>query len=481
MNPVEVLETAKATNPLKDLLKFGQSVWLDYIRRSLISSGELKRLIDEDNLGGVTSNPAIFEKAITGSTDYTDALTELQKRKDLDAMGVYEILAIKDIQDAADTLRTVYDRTKMRDGYVSLEVSPFLAKDTQGTIKDARRLWKAVNRPNLMVKIPATVEGIPAIQQCIGEGININVTLLFAQDMYEKVAQGYIAGLKTYAASGGDPSHVASVASFFISRIDSMVDSILKARLKASSDPKEQALLKSLMGKVAIANAKLTYQRYKEIYAGGEWAELAKKNAQTQRLLWASTSTKDPSYSDVMYVEELIGPDTVDTIPPATFDAFRDHGKPKASLEADLDAAQDTMETLDKVGVSMKKVTDDLVTQAVKLFAEPFDKLLNTVDAKCKYAGKAEVDPQTHSLPAEINAQFQEATEEWKMAGKVRRLWARDASLWTGSDEGNWLGWLGITEDQIANQKHEGQQQQYRDENHSDNNRCILVIQINTC
>jgi transaldolase/glucose-6-phosphate isomerase len=444
----------KTMNPIRELSKYGQSPWLDYIRRSLISSGELKRLIDEDGLGGVTSNPAIFEKAITGSTDYTDALLELQKRKDLDAMGVYEILAIKDIQDAADTLRVVYDRTRKRDGYVSLEVSPFLAKDTQGTIKDARRLWKAVNRPNLMVKIPATLEGIPAIQQCISEGININVTLLFAQEMYEKVAQGYIAGLKTYVASGGDPSHVASVASFFISRIDSMVDSILKAKIKASSDPKEQALLKSLMGKVAIANAKLTYQRYKEIYAGPEWADLAKKQAQTQRLLWASTSTKDPSYSDVMYVEELIGPDTVDTIPPATFDAFREHGKPKASLEADLDDAQDTMETLDKVGVSMKKVTDDLVTQAVKLFAEPFDKLLNTVDAKCKHTSQAVVDPQTFTLPAELNGQFQEALEEWKMAGKVRRLWARDASLWTGSDEGNWLGWLGITEDQLANQQH---------------------------
>jgi transaldolase/glucose-6-phosphate isomerase len=444
----------KTMNPIRGLSKYGQSVWLDYIRRSLISSGELKRLIDDDGLGGVTSNPAIFEKAITGSTDYTDALIELQKRKDLDAMALYEILAIKDIQDAADTLRGVYDRTNKRDGYVSLEVSPFLAKDTQGTIKDARRLWKAVNRPNLMVKIPATVECIPAIQQCISEGININVTLLFAQEMYEKVAQAYMAGLKTYAASGGDVQHVASVASFFISRIDSMVDSILKAKIKSAADPKEQALLKSLAGKVAIANAKLTYQRYKEIYAGPDWTELAKKKAQTQRLLWASTSTKDPNYSDVMYVEELIGPDTVDTIPPATFDAFRDHGKPKASLEADVDAAHDTMETLEKVGISMKKVTDDLVTQAVKLFAEPFDKLLNTVDAKSKYVAEAEVDPQTYSLPAELNAQFQAAIEDWKMTGKVRRLWARDASLWTGSDEGSWLGWLGVTEDQLAHQQH---------------------------
>ncbi|HXA64571.1 MAG TPA: bifunctional transaldolase/phosoglucose isomerase [Bryobacteraceae bacterium] len=446
--------TTKTVNPLRELAKYGQSVWLDYIRRNLITSGELKRLIDDDGLGGVTSNPAIFEKAITGSTDYADALLELQKRKDLDAMGIYEILAIKDIQDAADALRVVYDRTKKRDGYVSLEVSPFLARDTQGTIKDARRLWKAVNRPNLLVKIPATAEGIPAIQQCISEGININVTLLFAQEMYEKVAHAYIAGVKTYVAGGGDSSHVASVASFFISRIDSMVDAIVKARLKSTSDPKEQALLRSLLGKVAIANGKLTYQRYKEIFAEAEWNELAKKGGQTQRVLWASTSTKDPSYPDVLYIEELIGPETVNTIPPQTLEAFRDHGKPKASLEADIDAAHDTMDTLEKVGISMKKVTDDLVTQAVKLFAEPFDKLLNTVDAKCKYASQAEVDAQTYTLPDPINQQLTEAIDDWKMAGKVRRLWARDASLWTGTDESNWMGWLGITEDQLAHKQH---------------------------
>jgi transaldolase/glucose-6-phosphate isomerase len=440
-------------NPLKELAKYGQSAWLDYIRRSLISSGELKRLIDEDNLGGVTSNPAIFEKAITGSTDYTDALLELQKEKGLNAMEIYERIAIKDIQDAADTLRPVYDRTSRRDGYVSLEVSPFLAKDTEGTIREARRLWAAVNRPNLMVKIPATLEGIPAIQQMISEGVNINVTLLFAQEMYEKVARAYIAGLGAWAATGGDVGRVASVASFFISRIDSMVDSLLKARLKTSTDPKERALLRSLMGKVAIANAKLTYQGYKQIFSGPGWAPLAKKGAQTQRVLWASTSTKDPSYSDVLYVDELIGPDTVNTIPPQTFDAFRDHGRPKASLEADLDAAHDVMDTLEAVGISMRQVTDDLVTQAVKLFAEPFDKLLSSVDARCKFVSPSEVDPQTYTLPAAIESQLQSAIEDVKMTGKVRRLWARDASLWTGSDEGAWLGWLGITEDQLAHRE----------------------------
>src|SRR5580700_10819715 len=454
MATITTTTSTSTTNPLRELSKFGQSAWLDYIRRSLITGGELKRLVDEDGLGGVTSNPAIFEKAITGSTDYADALAELQKRKDLDAMGIYEVIAIKDIQDAADILRPVYDRTKMRDGYVSLEVSPFLARDTAGTIRDARRLWKAVNRPNLLVKVPATLEGIPAIQQLISEGININVTLLFAQQMYEKVALAYIAGLKKYVAGGGDPSHVASVASFFISRIDSMVDAIVKAKLKSSTDPQEQALLKSLQGKVAIANGKLTYQRYKEIFSGADWSALAKKGAQTQRVLWASTSTKDPTYSDVLYVEELIGPDTVNTMPPQTLEAFRDHGKPKASLEAGLDAAKQTMDTLEAVGISMKKVTDDLVTQAVKLFAEPFDKLLNAVDAKCKFVAQAEVDAQTCTLPENIGAQLAGATDDWKMAGKVRRLWARDATLWTGSDESNWLGWLGITEDQLAHKRH---------------------------
>src|SRR5579863_7120159 len=451
--PTVTTVKSETMNPLIELTKYGQSVWLDYMRRHLISSGELSKLVEEDGLGGVTSNPAIFEKAITGSTDYSEALFELQKDKGLDAMAIYEHLAIKDIQDAADVLRPVYDRTQRRDGYVSLEVSPFLAKDTEGTIKDARRLWKAVNRPNLMVKIPATVEGLPAIEQALSEGININVTLLFAQERYEQVAHAYIAGVQKWAASGGDVGRLASVASFFVSRIDSMVDAMVKTRLQSSTDEKERAALRSLLGKVAIANARLTYQLYKKIFSGPEWEKLAKQGAQTQRVLWASTSTKDPSYSDVLYVEELIGPDTVNTIPPATFDAFRDHGKPRASLESGLDAAQKVMDTLEAVGISMKQVTDDLVTQAVKLFAEPFDKLLNSVDAKCKLVSTKDVDPQTYTLPADLQSQVQAATEEWNMAGKVRRLWARDASLWSGTDEGSWLGWLGITEDELAHRE----------------------------
>jgi transaldolase/glucose-6-phosphate isomerase len=455
MSTSTLVQSSSATaNPLKQLGQYGQSVWLDYIRRSLITSGELQRLIEEDGLGGVTSNPAIFEKAITGSSDYTETLIELQKHKNLDAMALYERLAVRDIQDAADVLRPVYDRTKKRDGYVSLEVSPFLANETQPTIEEGRRLWKAVGRANLMIKVPATPAGIPAIRQLISDGINVNVTLLFAQEMYEQVALAYIAGLEKLAAAGGDVSGVASVASFFISRIDSMIDALVKVKLKASTDARERALMRSLMGKVAIANAKLTYVRYKDILRTPAWEALAAKGAQTQRLLWASTSTKDPSYPDVLYIDELIGPDTVNTIPPSTFEAFRAHGKPSASLESDVDAAQDTMESLAAVGVSMKEVTANLLTQAVKLFAEPFDKLLNSVDTRCKVAIGQEVDAQTYWLPEELNTQLHAAIEDWKTTGKVRRLWSRDASLWTRSDEGNWLGWLGITEDELANSAH---------------------------
>ena len=384
MPPVEVLETAKKTNPLKDLLNFGQSVWLDYIRRDLLTSGELKRLIEEDGLRGMTSNPAIFEKAITGSTLYADLLNSLRSRTDLDAKGRYEILAIRDIQDAADFLKPVYQSSKRRDGYVSLEVSPYLARDTKGSIEEARRLWKAVGRENVMIKIPGTVEGIPAIQQAISEGININVTLLFAQEVYVEVAEAYIAGLEQFGAGGGDVSKIASVASFFISRIDSMVDAIINTKLKASKDAGEQQQLKSVQGKVAIANGKQTYQKYQAIFSTDRWKALAAKGGQTQRVLWASTSTKNPAYRDVLYVEELIGRDTVDTIPPATLDAFREHGKARASLTEDVASAKQTMETTAKVGISMKEVTDKLTDDGVRLFAEAFDKLLEAVAKSSK-------------------------------------------------------------------------------------------------
>jgi transaldolase len=378
-----------AQNPLKELTKFGQSVWLDYIRRDLFTSGELKRLIEEDGLRGMTSNPSIFEKAIAGSDLYAQTLAELEKRKDLDAKGRYEELAIKDIQDAADFLKPVYQQSKKRDGYVSLEVSPYLAHKTQETLDEARRLWKRVGRENLMVKVPGTPEGIPAFQQLISEGININVTLLFAFDVYVRVAEAYVAGLEAFAKSGGDVSRIASVASFFISRIDTLVDGEIDAKLKTATNPTDQALLQSLHGKVAIANGKLTYQRYRQIFSGPRWDALASRGAQTQRVLWASTSTKNPKYSDVYYVEELIGPDTVDTIPPATFDAFRDHGKPRASLEENVQAAQETMQGLEKAGISMKAATDKLTIAGVKQFSDDFDKLLDAVKQHAAKAGAA--------------------------------------------------------------------------------------------
>jgi transaldolase/glucose-6-phosphate isomerase len=384
MQPTGILETAKATNPLKDLLNYGQSVWLDYIRRDLLTSGELKRLIEEDGLRGMTSNPAIFEKAIADSTLYSDVLQSLRSKPELDAKARYEIIAIRDIQDAADFLRRVYDDSKRRDGYVSLEVSPYLARDTQGTLAEARRLWKTVARENVMIKVPGTAEGIPAFQQLISEGININVTLLFSREVYKRVAEAYIAGLEQRAASGGDVSKIASVASFFISRIDSATDALANERLKTSKDPQEQEQLKSILGKVAIANGKQTYVSYQQIFSGGRWNALAAKGAQTQRVLWASTSTKNPKYRDVMYVEELIGPDTVNTIPPATLDAFRDHGRPRPSLTEDVDAANRTMEAVAKVGISMKEVTDKLTDDGVRLFAEAFDKLLAAVEKSSK-------------------------------------------------------------------------------------------------
>ena len=380
MQPTGILENAKATqNPLKQLLNYGQAMWLDYIRRDLFSSGKLKQMIADDGLRGMTSNPSIFEKAIADSSLYDDQLKSLAAQKNLDATGRYEQIAIRDIQSAADTLRPVYEQSNFRDGYVSLEVSPYLARKTQETIDEARRLWKTVQRDNVMIKIPGTAEGIPAIRQAIGEGININVTLLFAQEVYEKVAEAYIAGVEDFAKRGGNLKKMAGVASFFISRIDTLIDSMLNERIKKASDGSEEVRLKSLLGKVAIANGKLTYKRYQHLFSGPRWEALAAKGAQTQRVLWASTSTKNPNYRDVIYVEELIGPDTVNTMPPATIDAFRDHGRLRNSLTEDTAGAQKVMDDLARSGISMKEVTDKLTDDGVKLFADAFDKLLAAV------------------------------------------------------------------------------------------------------
>jgi transaldolase/glucose-6-phosphate isomerase len=427
------------------LRQYGQSVWLDFIRRSLIAGGELARLVEEDGLGGVTSNPAIFEKAIDGSNDYAAAIEELSKDPQLEPKEVYERLAVQDIQDAAGVLRPVYDGASRRDGYVSLEVSPDLANDTEGTLQEARRLWKAVGRPNVMIKVPATPAGIPAIQTLIGEGLNVNVTLLFAREAYEAVAQAFIAGLEARAAQGKDLGPIASVASFFVSRIDTMVDALLEEKLKAATGA-DRARLEGLMGKVAIANARLAYQSYKKIFSGPRWQALAAKGAQTQRVLWASTGTKNPRYRDVLYIEELIGPDTVNTVPPETLAAFRDHGRARPTLEADLPAAKATLEELEKAGVSLRKVTDDLLADGLKKFVEPFTRLLKAVERRCREANKARINAHSYALPPALAAEVAARLEAWDAQGGTHRLWAGDASLWTGRDEASWLGWLGIVE-----------------------------------
>ncbi len=441
-------------NPLKNLEQIGQAVWLDYLRRSLMTSGELNRLIEDDGVRGVTSNPSIFEKSIVGSTDYTAAIDEIYRQGEKDPMVIYERLAIPDIQSAADTFRPLYERTYRKDGYVSLEVSPFLARETQKTIADARRLWKAVGRENVMIKVPGTPEGLPAIQQLLSEGINVNITLLFAQERYKQVTEAFLAALEARAARGEDLHQVASVASFFVSRIDTLVDSLAAAKLKSASSATERALLRSIQGKLAIANARLAYQIFRGVIQSERWKALEKKGAQTQRLLWASTSTKNPKYRDVIYAEELIGPDTIDTMPTQTLEAFRDHGQVRLSLEEGLEEAQDTMDVLKQVGISMDAVTDQLTEDGVRLFADAFNQLLNALDRQCKVRPKSDPDRQTYSLPQPFPAAVKASLEDWHVRGNVRRLWSRDASLWTGHDESKWLGWLAATEDQLAHKHH---------------------------
>ena len=543
-------------NRLKQLQNYGQSVWLDYIRRSSIKSGELKSLIDEDGITGVTSNLSIFQKAmqrtsrflkeysykkadgswggavarqsfphkgdsvcrmsficgvgfpaahsrrsssdddwdasrpqrhstqrvqspflrsllnggnlrnatsrfgtlaqravqdaIAGSSDYDSTLKNLATGQDYDAMSLYENLAIADIQAAADILKLIYESTNRKDGYVSLEVSPYLAHNTEETLTEARRLWKTVNRPNLLVKVPATLEGIPAIQQLISEGININVTLLFSQRVYQQVAEAYISGLSSYATREGDASQVKSVASFFVSRIDTAVDNRIEDKLKQAQG-EEKELLQSLLGKVAICNAKLAYQYYLQLYRNDpRWKALAVGGATPQRLLWASTSNKNPKYGEVRYVEELIGEDTVNTIPPATLAIYRDRGEHSDSLTTDVKYAKNTLEQLEQVGVSLEEVTDELLEDGVKQFAEAFDKLLSAVEQKRETILGQGVNHFSYSLPQELESEVEKTIADWQDTGKIRQLWAMDANLWTGSDENKWLSWLGITEDQLA-------------------------------
>ncbi|HEX5473611.1 MAG TPA: bifunctional transaldolase/phosoglucose isomerase [Vicinamibacterales bacterium] len=441
---------AAAANPVKALQGFGQSVWLDYLRRSLFTSGEFQRLIDEDGLRGVTSNPSIFQKAIAGSTDYLDRLKTIERQRDADPMALYEAIAIGDIREAADLLRPVYDQTKRGDGYASLEVSPYLGRDTAGTIADARRLTKAVARENVMIKVPGTAEGVPAIRQLLSEGLNINITLLFGVDRYEEVAHAYIDGLTTFAANGGDVAKVASVASFFVSRIDTMVDGLIAKKLEGQVDAATRQTLEGLFGKIAIANAKLAYERYLALLKTEQWLALAAKGARPQRLLWASTSTKNPKYRDVLYVEELIGPDTIDTMPPATIEAFRDHGIPRATLQDNVEGAHEVLAALDRSGISLLEVTDRLVEDGVRLFSQSFDELLATVDKARRGELKSKIDCQSFSLSADQQKGVAAVVSDWQQTGKARRLWGRDQTLWTGHDENQWLGWLTVANDQLA-------------------------------
>ena len=370
-----------STNPLIELTKLGQSIWYDSIERKLITSGELKRLIDEDGLSGVTSNPAIFEKAIAGSELYVDQLREVAEAGK-SPQEIYEALAIRDIQTAADVMSEVYERTGGKDGFVSLECNPILANDTQATIEETRRLWRLVDRKNVMIKIPGTAEGIPAIEQGIYEGININITLLFSLHAYDQTMEAYIRGLERRAAEDKPIDNISSVASFFVSRIDTAVDKELERRIAQTSDPEEKEKLQSLLGRIATANAKLAYQRYKKIFHGNRFAAMKQKGAQLQRPLWASTSTKNPVYPDVYYVEGLIGPETIDTLPPTTLKAFGDHGRPRVSIEDNIEQEKAILARLEEVGISLDQVTEHVLTEGVRLFVEPFEKLLKTIESR---------------------------------------------------------------------------------------------------
>ena len=368
------------SNPLKQLAEAGQSIWLDYMHRKLMEGGELKRLVEEDAVTGLTSNPSIFEKAIGAGGDYDDRIKAALAAGVTDPMDIYERLAIKDIQDAADQLKPVWDRTHGADGYVSLEVSPYLALDTDKSAEEAERLWKVVDRKNLMVKVPGTTAGGPAIRRLIGQGINVNVTLLFALNDYLEVAEAHLAGLEDFKAKGRDISTVHGVASFFVSRIDTQIDKKIDERVKAG-DPRSEEL-KALRGKVAIANAKIAYQRYIDMIGTSRWKALSAAGAAPQRLLWASTGAKDPAYSDVLYVESLVGPDTVNTMPTKTLEAFKDHGQVRQTLNEDVDAATDVLTAQAHLGLGLDDVTRELVTEGVKSFTESFDKLLGAVRSK---------------------------------------------------------------------------------------------------
>jgi transaldolase/glucose-6-phosphate isomerase len=425
-------------NPIQEAQRLGQAMWIDYIRRGLFKSGEFQRLIDQ-GISGVTSNPTIFEKAIVGSTDYDEALRAFTKA-DRSAMQIYEVLAVDDIRTAADLLRPIYDRSGGTHGYACLEVSPLLAYNTDGTIEEARRLFATLDRPNVMIKVPATPEGIPAIRRLIGEGINVNVTLIFSLNIYQEVRQAYVAGLEGLAGKGGDVARVASVASFFLSRVDTAVDALLEEHIHRGEES-----LKALLGKAAIASAKLAYCAFRDTFYNERFAELRAKGARVQRPLWASTGTKNPAYSDIFYVEPLIGPDTVNTMPPATINAFLEHGHAETTLEGNLPQAEQVMAALEAANISMESVTAKLLADGVKAFADSFDKLLAGIEEK-----QARLRAQEHAHPGvSVGAYLADVEAALAHLGQrdvAARMWRKDHTVWKPdpTEIANRLGWLTV-------------------------------------
>jgi transaldolase/glucose-6-phosphate isomerase len=434
------------SNPLVELAKTGQSIWFDQMERRLVSGGDLKRMIDEDDLRGLTSNPTIFEKAIGGSDDYDEQLRGLAA-KNKSREEIYDAITIEDIGNAADVFRPVYDRCKGNDGFCSLEVSPLFANDTAATAAEAKRLFAVLNRPNVMIKIPATPEGIPAIEESIANGININITLIFSNDVYSQVMEAYLRGLERRVEQGLPINEISSVASFFVSRIDALAEKQMEAKLKDNDDPE----IRSLFGKVAISNAKLAYQLFKQVFSGERWEKLRHHGANVQRPLWASTGTKNPAYSDVLYIESLIGPDTVNTVPPATYKAFKDHGRVAMTLEQDLDAARDVMRKFEEKGFSLKAITGKLTEDGVKSFDESFASLMTTIEARRDEAIRGLNGRLSLHLGA-AQATVDQAAQRVEKEKFVERIWKKDTTLWKNDDAhkkiiSNALGWLTVAEE----------------------------------
>ncbi|HEX8119230.1 MAG TPA: bifunctional transaldolase/phosoglucose isomerase [Pyrinomonadaceae bacterium] len=441
------------TNRLVEIMKLGQSIWYDNIRRAMLTTGDLKKKIEEDDLRGVTSNPTIFEKAITGSNDYDEQLGRLV-HSGKGVSEIYEDLVVDDIGNAADVLKPVYDKTGGLDGYISLEVSPKLAYDTQGTIDEAARLFERVGRKNVMIKIPASQEGIPAIEESIYRGININITMIFSIENYVQVAEAFIKGLERRAAEGKNVDGIASVASFFVSRVDTAIDADLEYKARHASSPEEKERLESLRGRAAVANAKLAYEKYKELFRGERFAPLRAKGAQVQRCLWASTGTKNPNYSDVLYVDNLIGPETVNTVPPATYTAIRDHGRVEVTIEEGLDECRALIGQLSEVGIDLKAVTEKLQKDGLEAFVSSFDTLVESIEAKRDALLSGINERMSASLGKYADA-VSAAIREAEKGDVMRRVWRKDAALWKSEEEHqkiikNSLGWLNVADQMIG-------------------------------